>query len=162
MSDSVDDAQTRQGNSASGARVIAAALARTADHHRRTALTAGVIALASCGLAFASERPAAKGVALALGILFAVFCYRGIRAANSYIDPMASPVLLAIAKAPQDLLSIVFDPELSLVRIRTQAATLDVRINDDTPLEPLLQALSRHAPNATVTPKAAISSPSVS
>jgi hypothetical protein len=132
------------------ARVIAKALARTSDHHRKTALIAGGVALASCGLTFASDRLEAKGVALAIAVIFAVSCYRSIRTANNYIDPAASPVLMAVANAPADIVSVVYQSTRSVVRIKTEDGTLDVRIDEDTPAEPLLRALEAHAPNAEI------------
>lgn len=132
------------------ARVIAQAFARTADHHRKTALFAGLIALAACGLAFVSGRPAAKAVALGIAVLFAVFCYRSIKSAHAYIDAGSSPVLAAIAKAPHLIVSIASKPADKIVRIATAEGLLDVRIDEATPLEPLLSALAEHAPTAHI------------
>jgi hypothetical protein len=132
------------------ARLIAQALSRTAEHHRRSALLAGVIALGGCLLAFLAGRPAAKAVALALGVLFAVFCYRSTRSANLYIDPGASPVLAAITSAPEKIRSIVFDAARSVLTIGTEGAELEVRIDEHTEVEPLIAALKAHAPKAKI------------
>lgn len=144
MSDAIDPAFVAR------ARVIARAFARTAEHHRRTALIAGVIALGGCVLAFVAGRPSAKGAALFIAVVFAVFCYRATRTANAYIDPGASPVLSAITSAPAQIVSIVFESARSVVKIATEDACLEVRIDDATPAEPLLDALGDHAPDATV------------
>lgn len=133
------------------ARVIAEALARTSEHHRKTAIYAGLVALVGCGLGFWAGEPAAKAVALAVAVLFAVSCYRSMRSSNAYVDPAASPVLKAIAGSPQDVSKIELDASRSLVSIHAGEHVLAVRVDDATQAEPLLEALAAHAPVAEIT-----------
>ncbi len=133
------------------AKVIARAFAHTAAHHRKTAVVSGVVALGGCALAYMTAQEAAKGVALIIAVVFAVFCYRATRLANTYVDPSASPVLQAIATAPERIVAIAFDAARSVVMINTETASLEVRIDDSTPAGPLIDALAEHAPDADVT-----------
>ncbi len=133
------------------ARTIASALARTAEHHRQSALLGGVVALVGCVLAFVAEEPAAKAVALGLGILFSVFTYRSMRVSQSFVDPTSSPVLRAIMRSPGDIGAVTLDAARSQVRIVCGDVSLVVRLDRETSGDALLEALSTHAPNAEIT-----------
>ena len=91
------------------AKVIAKALAQTGVHYRRQGLMAGVAALGACILTVMVELASQKVASMALAAFFTVVAYTTIRLANRYVDPSASPVLLALAKEPDKIAKVFFE-----------------------------------------------------
>lgn len=90
------------------ARTIAIAFSRTAAHERKSALYAGIIALLMCPVAVAVDRTPTKGAALAIAVVFAVFCYRMLRTSTRYQDPNVSPVLAAVTLDPKRIAKVSY------------------------------------------------------
>jgi hypothetical protein len=136
---------------AARARVIATALARTAERHRKTALMAAVIALGGCALAALAGPTAAKAGALALAVLFFVFAYRALRAAARCLEPAGSPVLQAITQRPGDIARIHHDAGRATVVVSDRSGNaLALHLDAATAASTLIDALAAHAPEATV------------
>ena len=135
--------------------VIAKALARTSVYYRRTGLLSALIALGGVVGTLLVEQTVPKGGMLGVAVLFAAFSYRSLRAANRYVDPKASPVLLAIAEAPEKLAKVTLRQEKGkpcyVVLEDADGDKLDVRIDFELVEErvpPLLDALAARFPQA--------------
>lgn len=135
---------------------IVRAVTGTANYYRRTAIYCGVVALVAVLGALRLEQTAPKGGALAVGVVFAVFCYRTLRTSHRFLDPDASPVLAAITRDPARIARVSVEqgegmPTFVVVEDR-DGARLALRIAgaDAQQLASLLDAFGRHAPNADV------------
>lgn len=135
---------------------IARALAQTSVYYKRSALLAGLVGLAAVSGALWVEQTWPKGGLIAVGLMFAVFCYRSLRASASYVDPTASPVLRAITQAPEQIAKVWVERGSGpcfVVLEDQRGARLPVRIEAhrvDEDVAPLLDALAARFPEAEV------------
>ncbi len=138
------------------AMTIARALAQTSVYYKRSALLAGLVGLAAVSGALWVSQTWSKGGLIAIGLLFAVFCYRSLRASASYVDPAASPVLRAITQTPEQIARVWVERSGGpcFVIVETQrGARLPVRIEAhrvEADVPPLLDALAARFPEAEV------------
>ncbi|MEM1030638.1 MAG: hypothetical protein AAF928_17485 [Myxococcota bacterium] len=128
----------------SPAKRIFEAIVRTGTYHRRNAIVAGLIALASCALAVSTERPQPKGVALLMAIGFGVFTYRSLRRAALYLDVRVSPVLEALTRSPQRIVDAHAEGASAVVVTDDGGAQLQLLVGDHDAPAALLDALASH------------------
>jgi hypothetical protein len=139
------------------ARTVALAIARTTVYYRRTAILAGFIGLGAVIGTVMVEETIPKAAALAIGVLFSVFAYKGVRASYRYTDPAASPVLEAISTDPTRIAKVSVAQSAGkpcyVILETDDAERLPLRIahgDIDEQLTPLLDALEALYPDADV------------
>lgn len=139
------------------ARTIARALATASVYYKRTSLLAAVVALAAVVGTVLVEATVPKAAMLGVGVVFTVFAYRSLKASQRFVDPKASPVLVALTERPDSVAKIfvrhkegqpgfvvIEDAEGSQLEVRVDPADVAERV------PALLAALEARSPDAII------------